>query len=356
MRPHRVVLEHHAHAACLGRHHRVGRRHQPAVDLDRAGVGRDVAGDQPQRRGLAAAARAEQRDELVVARCRGRDRSTAAHVGSPAPKLFDSRVMVIAGHADPQLGRRVGARDASAAEPVGEPDRDADDHHVDHGERRHRLDVAGLVEVVDRDRERDRARARTAGSRRTAPGSPARTPGASRRTGPGRISGSVISRMVVRPGGAEDVRALLERGIDLPQRRIGGAHAERNVAADIGEQQDGQRAVERDRHREPELDQRHRHHDAGQAERNERGVVEQLAAGNAGAQVDPADHGAEHHRDGGGGDRQHQAVDDRALGDVVVEQDELVVGAASGPSRIRAPRTWRATPRSASHRARRSRR
>ena len=58
VRPDRVVLEHHAHAARFRRHHGAGRRHEPAVDLDGAAVGRDVARDQPQRRGLAAAARA----------------------------------------------------------------------------------------------------------------------------------------------------------------------------------------------------------------------------------------------------------------------------------------------------------
>ena len=66
VRPHRVVLEHHAHAARLRRHHRGGRRQRPAVDLDRALVGRDVAGDQAQGRGLAAARGAEQGDERIV--------------------------------------------------------------------------------------------------------------------------------------------------------------------------------------------------------------------------------------------------------------------------------------------------
>jgi hypothetical protein len=67
VRPHRVVLKHHAHAAMLGQHHAVGRGHQPVADVDCAGVGPHVAGDQAQGRGLAAAARAEQRHERVVA-------------------------------------------------------------------------------------------------------------------------------------------------------------------------------------------------------------------------------------------------------------------------------------------------
>jgi hypothetical protein len=64
--PDGVVLEDHAHAACLGRDHAGRRGEQPVVDMDRAGIGRDIARDQPQRRRLAAAGRAEQRDELIV--------------------------------------------------------------------------------------------------------------------------------------------------------------------------------------------------------------------------------------------------------------------------------------------------
>ena len=66
VRPHRVVLEHHAHAALLRRHHAAGRRQQPAVDLDGAGVRHDIAGDQRSVVVLPQPRRAEQRDELVV--------------------------------------------------------------------------------------------------------------------------------------------------------------------------------------------------------------------------------------------------------------------------------------------------
>ena len=66
VRPHGIVLEHHAHAALLRRHHLLARRDQAAVGVDGAGVGRHEAGDQPERRGLAAAARPEQGHELVV--------------------------------------------------------------------------------------------------------------------------------------------------------------------------------------------------------------------------------------------------------------------------------------------------
>jgi hypothetical protein len=39
---------------------------EPVADADRAGIGRQIAGDQPQRRRLAAARRAEQGHELVI--------------------------------------------------------------------------------------------------------------------------------------------------------------------------------------------------------------------------------------------------------------------------------------------------
>ena len=66
VRPHRVVLEHHAHAALVRRHHAARRGDQPAVDVDRTGIRHDISRNHPQRRRLAAAARPEQRDERVV--------------------------------------------------------------------------------------------------------------------------------------------------------------------------------------------------------------------------------------------------------------------------------------------------
>ena len=66
VRPDRVVLEHHAHAARFRRHHCAGRGEHAAGDLDRAAIGHDVTRDQAQRRRLAAAGGAEQRDEGIV--------------------------------------------------------------------------------------------------------------------------------------------------------------------------------------------------------------------------------------------------------------------------------------------------
>src|SRR5439155_9533328 len=66
VRPHRVVLEHHAHAASLGRHDAARGGERRRADADHARVGRHEAGDQTQERGLAAAARPEQGHELPV--------------------------------------------------------------------------------------------------------------------------------------------------------------------------------------------------------------------------------------------------------------------------------------------------
>ena len=61
-----VVLEHHPHAPLLRRHPRAVPGDAASGDVDRAGVRRLEAGDQPQERRLAAPGRAEQRDELAA--------------------------------------------------------------------------------------------------------------------------------------------------------------------------------------------------------------------------------------------------------------------------------------------------
>src|SRR5580704_10282576 len=91
--------------------------------------------------------------------------ATAASAPSPAPKRFDNPLIVIpaiwvlpAASLSCPRGGFAAPQDPAAADLGSEPDRRADDDHVDHGERRHRLDIAGLVEIVDRDRQRDGTR------------------------------------------------------------------------------------------------------------------------------------------------------------------------------------------------------
>jgi hypothetical protein len=65
VREERVVLEHHPGPAPLRRREPAGPRHELAADRDRAGVGPLEPGDQAQQRRLAAAGRAEHRDQLA---------------------------------------------------------------------------------------------------------------------------------------------------------------------------------------------------------------------------------------------------------------------------------------------------
>ena len=60
-----VVLEHHPHPPLLGRQGDPRAGDKPAADLDRAAVGPLEAGDEPQRRRLAATAGAEQRQQMA---------------------------------------------------------------------------------------------------------------------------------------------------------------------------------------------------------------------------------------------------------------------------------------------------
>src|SRR3989442_6436498 len=87
VRPDGVALEDHGHVALLGGQRGGGGGDDVAVHLDRALAGREEARDHPERRHLAAAGRAEERDELAVRQgeAEGLDRGNAAeapaHVG-----------------------------------------------------------------------------------------------------------------------------------------------------------------------------------------------------------------------------------------------------------------------------------
>ena len=66
VRPHRVRLEEHAHPAALGWHGLSGRREPAIPEPDLPRVGREEARDQAEGRGLPAARRPEQREQLAV--------------------------------------------------------------------------------------------------------------------------------------------------------------------------------------------------------------------------------------------------------------------------------------------------
>ena len=80
MREQRVILEHHADAALLGRHAVIAAADQPAVEPDLAARDRLEAGDAPEHRGFAAAARAEQAADVAALQ---RKRNAVQHRGLP---------------------------------------------------------------------------------------------------------------------------------------------------------------------------------------------------------------------------------------------------------------------------------
>src|SRR5262252_7791694 len=88
--------------------------------------------------------------------------SATAAISALPPKLFDKpRIVIPAINAALLLRadrRGFARRHRAPADPIGEQDRHADDHHVDDRERGRWLEIAGLVKIVDRDRERDGAR------------------------------------------------------------------------------------------------------------------------------------------------------------------------------------------------------
>ncbi len=69
MRPQRITLEDHRHPAPLRRHRAARLRDGAAADPDRALVGIEETGHQPQRRRLAATRRAQKTDERTVRDC-----------------------------------------------------------------------------------------------------------------------------------------------------------------------------------------------------------------------------------------------------------------------------------------------
>src|SRR6516165_2384586 len=65
VRPHSIVLEHHAHVPTLRGRHRVGRGELPTADVDGASIRRKKSGERAQHCRLAASRRSQERDELL---------------------------------------------------------------------------------------------------------------------------------------------------------------------------------------------------------------------------------------------------------------------------------------------------
>ena len=166
VREQRIVLEHQAEIATERRQ----RLHRPALQPDAAGVGRDESGDHVQRRRLAAAAGAEQRDELA----RRHVRSIASTAVS-APKRLVSAQSCSAGSA---IAGFLVEEIADADEAAEQRDQRQRDQHRDDGDRGQRRREAEFEER--RGSSRSAAVRRVA--RRTATGSRRRSCGRRRRS------------------------------------------------------------------------------------------------------------------------------------------------------------------------------
>jgi hypothetical protein len=114
------------------------------------------------------------------------------------------------------------------------------------------------------------------------------------------------------PGGAAHGGRLLELLVDLQHRGRGVAHAVRQKAGDVGDQDDPERAVDADVDVQVADHDRQPEHQAGEHQRQRGEVVEHPAPRHLGAHDDPRDHRGGEHDHGGAADRQHQAVPDAA--------------------------------------------
>src|SRR4249920_2914495 len=114
------------------------------------------------------------------------------------------------------------------------------------------------------------------------------------------------------PRGAAHRRRFLQLLVDLQHRGGVVAQAVRHEARDVRDQHDPDRAVDPDRQVQVQDHDREAQHDAGKHHRQRSDVVEQPPSAQLGLHYDPADHRGDQHHQRGGGEREQQAVPDRA--------------------------------------------
>ena len=136
---------------------------------------------------------------------------------------------------------------------------------------------------------------------------------------------------LVAPRGAADARAFLEALVDLQHHAGQGAHAERQHDGEIGERQQPQRAVDADRDVEPGPQQREAEHQARHGLREHHQIFDGAAAPELRAVDDPDQQRHDHHAHRGDAEAQHDAVAQRGA-HRAERQRELVVG--EGPLRL----------------------
>src|SRR6185312_7044085 len=185
----------------------------------------------------------------------------------------------------------------------------ADDEH--HAERRELDVLAVLPQLPDEDREHlgaravEQDRARQLADRDDDDVDPARDQaGLEQRQDDAPEGGG--------PRSAAHRRRFLQLLVDLEHRGGVVAQAVGHEARDVGDQHDPDRAVDPDRQVQVQDHDREAEHDAGKHHRQRSEVVEQPATAQLGLDHDPADHRGDQHHQRGGGDREQQAVPDRA--------------------------------------------
>ena len=113
---------------------------------------------------------------------------------------------------------------------------------------------------------------------------------------------------LVDPAGAADAGAFLQALVDLQHDAGQGAHAERQHHGEIGERQQPQRAVDRDRDVEPRPQQRQAEDQARHGLREHHEILDGAASDELRAVDDPDQDHHHQHADAGDAEAQHQAV------------------------------------------------
>ena len=113
---------------------------------------------------------------------------------------------------------------------------------------------------------------------------------------------------LVDPAGAADAGAFLQALVDLQHDAGQGAHAERQHHGEIGERQQPQRAVDRDRDVEPGPQQRQAEDQARHGLREHHEILDGAAPDELRAVDDPDQDHHHQHADAGHAEAQHQAV------------------------------------------------
>ena len=220
---------------------------------------------------------------------------TACSAPSPRASSQSERALILRHRLAGSRGRvvirrraRQAAGVAAAAEAIGDHDHDRGDG--DHGEAEHGdgADVAAFLEVEDQDRQDlGLRREQDHGGRQLADHRDEdEAPGRDHRRAQQR-RGDVGQR--AQPRGAQHAAGFLELGMHRMERRgellVGG----RQLDGDEGDEQDPQRAVERERRARVGEEQADAQHDAGDGERRGGEEAQQPVSGNGAAGDDVGD-------------------------------------------------------------------